>query len=56
MVSENLLELPEEEQIKYLDGIKDYRNIVMNFDFILRLKRTGDFSGFVECIESALQL
>lgn len=54
-IPENPLELPEEEQIKYLDGLKGYRNTVINFDFLLGLKRGGDYSGFVECIRSIHQ-
>lgn len=52
---ENPLELPEEEQIKYLDGLKGYRNRVEGFDFILRLKKPWEFAGFVECIEAVHQ-
>jgi len=51
-IPENPLELPEDEQIKYLDGIKGYRNMVMPFEFILRLKKPWEFAGFVECIRS----
>lgn len=54
-MTENPLELPEEEQIKYLDGLKGYRNKVIEFDFLLGIKREGDFSGFVECIETIYQ-
>ena len=54
-IPESPLELPEEEQVKYFDGIKGFKNQVIDFDFILRLKRFGDFSGFVECIEAAHQ-
>lgn len=51
-IPENPLELPEEEQIKYLDSLKGHRNRVIEFDFILRLKKPGQYSGFVECIRS----
>lgn len=51
-IPENPLELPEEERIKYLDGLKDYRNRVTEFDFILGLKRERDYGGFVECIQA----
>lgn len=49
-IPESPLELPEEEQIKYFDGIKGFKNRVIDFDFILRLKKPWEFSGFVECI------
>lgn len=54
-MSENPLELPEEEQIKYLDGLKGFKNHVIDFDYILRLKKPWEFTGFVECIEAAHQ-
>ena len=50
-IPENPLELPEEEQIKYLDGLKGEGNKVIDFGFILRLKKPWEFAGFVECIE-----
>lgn len=51
-VPENPLELPEEEQIKYLDGIKGHKNRPIDFDYILRLKKPWEFAGFAECIRS----
>jgi hypothetical protein len=52
LIPENPLELPEKDQIKYLDGIKGFKNQVIDFQFILGLKREGDYHGFVECIQS----
>lgn len=50
-IPENPLELPQEEQTKYFDGLKGYRNKVINFNFILR-SANRDYEGFVECIRN----
>lgn len=47
---ENPLDLPEETQIRYLDGLKDDRNSVCVIDFIVSLKDSWDFAGLAESI------
>lgn len=50
-MAENPLELPEKDQIEYFNGIKGFKNQVIDFDFILRLKKPWEFAGFVESIK-----
>lgn len=55
MSTEKPLNLPEDQMIRYFDGIKGYRNEVVNFNFVLKPKIADDPDGFVECIEFVLE-